>query len=79
LKSFHKYKNPDKDMISVVKFSPNGKKLAVAYAPPHSQVFIYDFSDSSPKPKVCSGSPSRIVSIDFSRSGDAILVNNTSY
>jgi WD40 repeat protein len=36
LNSFFKHKNPDKDMISVVKFSPSGKKLAVAYTPPNS-------------------------------------------
>ena len=37
-----KYKNPDKDMISLVKFSPDGNILAVGYCPPISKVFLYD-------------------------------------
>jgi WD40 repeat protein len=44
LKSFFKHKNPDKDMISVVKFSSDGNKLAVAYAPPYSCIYIYDLN-----------------------------------
>ena len=42
VKSFFKHKNPDKDMISVVKFSPDGTKLAVAYAPPYSCIYVYE-------------------------------------
>ena len=63
------HKNPDKDMISVLKFSPDGSKIAVGYCPPYSTVYIYDVNNLSAKPKVCKGSPSRINSIDFSRSG----------
>jgi len=44
LKSFCKHKNPDKDMISVIKFSPDATKLAVAYAPPFSIIYIYDIN-----------------------------------
>ena len=79
VKFFHKHKNPDKDMISVVKFSPDGTKLAVAYAPPYSCIYVYDLNDPELKAKCLSGSPSRINSIDFSRNGQAIMVNNTSY
>jgi WD40 repeat protein len=79
VKNVFKHKNPDKDMISVVKFSPDGNKLAVAYAPPYSCIYIYDVDKLDVAPKKCSGSPSRINSIDFSRKGDSFLINNTSY
>lgn len=77
--SVFKHKNPDKDMISAIKFSPDGYKLAVAYAPPYSLTYIYDMNNLKANPKVCKGSPSRINSIDFSRNGNSILINNTSY
>jgi microtubule-associated protein-like 6 len=77
--SVGKHKNPDKDMISTIKFSPDGSKLTVAYAPPYSCIYIYDMTNLSSNPKLCSGSPSRINSIDFSRNGSSILINNTSY
>lgn len=79
IKDVFKHKNPDKDMISTVKFSPDGNKLAVAYAPPYSCIYIYDVNNLDAAPKKCTGSPSRINSIDFSRNGNAILINNTSY
>jgi WD40 repeat protein len=63
------HKNPDKDMISALKFSPDGSKVAIGYSPPHSVVYLYDYTNLSSKPKVCKGCPSRINSIDFSRSG----------
>lgn len=44
VKSVFKHKNPDKDMISVVRFSPDGTKLAVAYAPPFSCIYVYDLN-----------------------------------
>ena len=72
------FKNPDKDMISVVKFSPSGNVLAVGYCPPISKVYLYDV-ESSKKIGKCQGSPSRILSIDFSRDGNSIMINNTSY
>lgn len=79
IKNVFKHKNPDKDMISTVKFSPDGNKLAVAYAPPFSCIYIYDVNNLDAAPKKCIGSSSRINSIDFSRNGNAILINNTSY
>ena len=66
-------------MISNVKFSPDGSKIALAYAPPFSCIYIYDVNNLDAPPKKCTGSPSRINSIDFTRKGDAILINNTSY
>jgi len=68
-------------MISAVKFSPDGSKFAVAYCPPFSKIYIYEYKNgmSGSKPKVCKGSPSRISSIDFSQSGQEIMCNNTSY
>lgn len=65
-------------MISVVKFSPAGNILAVGYCPPISKVYLYEV-DSSKKIGQCQGSPSRITSIDFSRDGNSIMINNTSY
>jgi WD40 repeat protein len=66
-------------MLSVVKFSPDGSKLAVAYAPPNSSIYVYDLSESDPKPKLLGDSPSRVNSIDFTTSGLSIMANNTSY
>jgi WD40 repeat protein len=61
-----------------VKFSPTGNVLAVGYCPPISQVYLYSVDDGK-KIGQCKGSPSRILSIDFSRDGNSIMVNNTSY
>ena len=78
VKRIASFKNPDKDVISVVKFSPQGNILAVGYCPPISKVYLYDF-DTLKKIGQCKGSPSRILSIDFTRDGSAIMLNNTSY
>ena len=78
LKRLATFKNPDKDMISVVKFSPTSNVLAVGYCPPISKVYLYDV-DSLKKIGQCKGSPSRILSVDFTRDGSAIMINNTSY
>lgn len=42
VKRLGSYKNPDKDMLSVVKFSPDGNTLAVGYCPPVSKVYLYN-------------------------------------
>jgi len=80
-KSMFKHKNPDKDMISAIKFSADGTKLAVAYAPPYTKIYVWDLTqaDSKTNPKALSGSSSRINSIDFTRNGQGIMINNTSY
>ena len=68
------HKNPDKDVLSAIKFSPDGTQLAIGYCPPVSQVYLYDVG--GPKAKKlgsCKGSSTRIVTIDFSTSGDSLL------
>ena len=67
------HKNPDKDVLSAIKFSPDGSQLAIAYCPPVSQVYLYDIGDKPKKIGSCKGSSTRIVTIDFSRSGDTLL------
>jgi WD40 repeat protein len=62
-----KFKNPDKEVCSLVKFSPNSTVLAVGYCPPISKVYIYDCSNFK-SVKICKGSPSRIHQLDFSTS-----------
>lgn len=61
-----KFKNPDKEVCSLVKFSPNSNQLAVGYCPPVSKVYLYDCS-AFKSFKVCKGSPSRIHQLDFSQ------------
>lgn len=78
IKKIQTIKNPDKEVISVVKFSPNGNILAVGYCPPVSQVYLYNV-ETGAKLGQCKGSPSRILSIDFTKDGNSIMVNNTSY
>ena len=73
------HKHPDKEMISIIKFSQDGNKVAVGYCPPYSKVYVWDFNNLSAKPKVCKNTTSRVNSIDFSRSGQEIMLNNTSY
>lgn len=65
-------------MISVVKFSPNGNTLAVGYCPPISQIFFYNVETAN-KIGQSSAKTSRIYSIDFTRDGSAVMINNTSY
>jgi len=38
------HKNPDKEVLSAVKFSPDGSQLAVGYCPPISRVYLYDLN-----------------------------------
>jgi microtubule-associated protein-like 6 len=78
IKKIQTFKNPDKEVVSVVKFSPNGNILGVGYCPPVSQVYLYNV-DTSSKIGQCKGSPSRILSIDFTRDGSSMMLNNTSY
>lgn len=77
LKKISQHKNPDKDVLSAVKFSPDGSQLAVAYCPPISRVYLYDInSEKIKKLGECKGSSTRIVSIDFSLGGDLILATS---
>jgi len=62
------HKHPDKDVISAVKFSPDGSVLAIGYAPPVSKVYLYDLQ-SMKKIGECKGASTRVVSVDFSRGG----------
>jgi microtubule-associated protein-like 6 len=78
IKKIQTFKNPDKEVVSVVKFSPNGNVIGVGYCPPVSQVYLYNV-DTLSKIGICKGSPSRILSIDFTRDGNSIIINNTSY
>lgn len=49
LKKIADHKNPDKDVISTVKFSPDGSLLAVGYSPPISKVYLYDLKGDKVK------------------------------
>lgn len=42
LRKMQDHKNPDRDVVSIVKFSPEGTLLAVGYCPPISRVYLYD-------------------------------------
>lgn len=42
LKKIADHKNPDREVVSIVKFSPEGNLLAVGYCPPISRVYLYD-------------------------------------
>jgi len=43
--NIQRYINPDKDLISLIKFSPNSKILAVAYSPPISRIVLFDMDN----------------------------------
>lgn len=72
------HKNPDKEVLSLLKFSPSGDQLAVSYCPPVSKIYMYSTANWK-KTAECRGSPSRIIHIDYSSPADFILTNNTSY
>lgn len=77
LKKIADHKNPDKDVISSVKFSPDGSILAVGYCPPISRVYLYDIkSDKIRKIGECKGASCRIGSIDFSLGGESLLATS---
>lgn len=42
LRKIADHKNPDRDVVGTVKFSPDGNTLAVGYSPPISKVYLYD-------------------------------------
>lgn len=79
LKQIKEFINPDKDLVSFMKFSPNSSMLLVAYAPPISSVLGFDVKAGFKKLFATKGSPSRITSVDFALDGSAIQLNNTSY
>ena len=72
--------NPDKEILSVVKFAPNSEILAIGYAPPISQIHLYNIKNNQIK-LMCEmkGSPSRISYLDFSQDSKYIQCNNTSF
>lgn len=77
IKKISQHKNPDKDVLSTVKFSPDGSQLAVGYCPPISKVYLYDINgEKIKKLGECKGSSTRIVSVDFSMGGDLILATS---
>jgi WD40 repeat protein len=43
------HKNPDRDVVSSLKFSPDGNTLAVGYSPPISKVYLYDIRSEKAK------------------------------
>ena len=63
----------------MIKFSPDGTKLAVAYAPPVSKIYFYEVNTKKVGGKPCTGASSRMTSIDFGQSGEMIHVNTTGY
>ncbi len=76
VKNIVNHKNPDKDVLSTVKFSPDGSQLAVGYCPPLSLVYLYDVANKFKKVGECKGASTRIVSVDFSVGGDLILTTS---
>jgi WD40 repeat protein len=77
IKKITNHKNPDKDVLSTVKFSPDGSLLAVGYCPPISKVYLYDITgDKTKKLGECKGASTRVVSVDFSMAGDRILATS---
>jgi microtubule-associated protein-like 6 len=64
------HKNPDRDVISALRFSPDGNTLAVGYSPPISKVYLYDLrTEKLKKFAECKGASTRVVSVDFSMGG----------
>jgi microtubule-associated protein-like 6 len=43
------HKNPDRDVVSALRFSPDGNTLAVGYSPPISKVYLYDLRSEKAK------------------------------
>lgn len=77
IKMISNHKNPDKDVLSTLKFSPDGSQLAVGYCPPVSKIYLYDVVvDKTKKLGECKGASTRIVSVDFSVGGDLILATS---
>lgn len=77
IKKINQHKNPDKDVLSAVKFSPDGSQLAVAYCPPISRVYLYDINvEKIKKLGECKGASTRIVAVDFSLGGDLIMTTS---
>ena len=72
------HKNPDKEVLSIVKYSPDCSILAVGYCPPISKVYLYS-TENNKKIGECKNCISRITCIDFTTDGDSLMLNNTSY
>jgi microtubule-associated protein-like 6 len=71
------HKNPDRDVISTLRFSPDGNTLAVGYSPPISKVYLYDLrTEKVKKYAECKGASTRVTSIDFSMGGESLLATS---
>jgi WD40 repeat protein len=70
IKKIADHTNPDRDVISAIKFSPDGSILAVGYSPPISKIYLYDLkAEKSKKYAECRGASCRITTVDFSMGG----------
>lgn len=78
LDDIYTYCNPDKSVISVIRFTPNGEHLVVAYSPPYCEVVIYNVNDLKSYRKMACGH-ARVLAMDFSEKGDFALLNSRAW
>jgi WD40 repeat protein len=72
------YLNPDKSVISILRFTPSGDSLVVAYSPPHCEVVIYDAYEPKTHRRLHCGD-AKLVALDLSIKGDVMMFNNQAW
>jgi WD40 repeat protein len=67
------FKNPDKEIISLIKFDREGKYLLVCYTPPTAFIMLYDMMSNTKKAEAVM--KSKVLNADFSNDGKYIQLN----
>lgn len=69
------FKNPDKEVLSVLKFDRDGKYLLIGYSHPNACIMLYDMMNNTKKSEVSlKGKP---LHADFSSDGKFLQVNTS--
>lgn len=69
------FKNPDKEVLSLIRFDRDGKYLLIGYSPPNACIMLYDMMSNTKKTEVAlKGKP---LHADFSTDGKFLQVNTS--
>lgn len=67
------FKNPDREVLSLIKFDREGRYLAICYTPPNSTVMLYDMPAGKKLGEAKQAT--RVVAVDFSKDAKVMQLN----
>jgi hypothetical protein len=69
------FKNPDREVLNLVRFDREGRYLAICYTPPNAVLMLYDMTTSKKVAEV--KQTSKIIALDFSKDSKVIQLNTS--